>query len=291
MAGAIATATLLPLAVAGGGATAGAASSDINPNGVLKYGYDLNNEFANDFDPGTEQNDCSYTVYQNIFESVTAPDTNTSIAPGVAQSWTIDNPSMVTLHIRPNMVFSNGDPVTATDVELSLEHTKTSPLRTSLSAIQTMTVVNPTTLVVNLNRPTAGDFMWAMTYIDGSVMDPSSIGSTLHPIGAGPFMLKSYSQGSSLDLVKNPKFFDSTAYPLGGVDFIEVQSGPPVGQRSHLGRGGLHPARARGLPRGQERPQHRHRHDAVLGLHGAAAAGEHGPVRQPEGPRRRSSTP
>lgn len=227
IAGTIATALLVPLAVSSGGSTAGAASSDINPNGVLKYGFDLNNEFANDFDPGTEQNDCSYTVYQNIFESVTAPDNNTSIAPGVAQSWTINNPSMVTLHIRPNLVFSNGDPVTATDVELSLEHTKKSPLRSSLSAIQTITVVNPTTLVVNLNRPTAGDFMWAMTYIDGSVMDPSSIGSTLHPIGAGPFVLKSYSQGSSLDLLKNPKFFDSAAYPLGGVDFIEVQSGPP----------------------------------------------------------------
>jgi len=82
-------------------------------------------------------------------------------------------------------------------------------------------------LVVNLNRPTAGDFLWAMTYIDGSVMDASSIGSSLHPIGAGPFMLKSYSQGSFLDLVKNPKFFDPKAYPLGGVDFIEVATGAP----------------------------------------------------------------
>jgi len=204
------------------------AASGINPNGILKYGFDLNNEFANSFDPGSEENDCSYTVYQNIFESVTAPNGNTAIAPGVAQSWTIsNNSSTVTLHVRPNMVFSNGDPVTATDIEMSLEHTKVSPLRSSLSAISTMSVVDPLTLVVNLNRPTAGDFLWAMTYIDGSVMDASSIGSSLHPIGAGPFTLKSYSQGSFLDLVKNPKFFDSKAYPLGGVDFIEVATGAP----------------------------------------------------------------
>jgi peptide/nickel transport system substrate-binding protein len=228
VAGLAAGALVVSLALTGEGSTAGASASNINPNGVLKYGFDLNNEFANDFDPGTEENDCSYTVYQNIFESVTAPAGNTAIAPGVAQSWTIsNNASTVTLHIRPNMVFSNGDPVTATDVELSLEHTKQSPLRSSLSAIETMTVVNPLTLVVNLNRPTAGDFLWAMTYIDGSVMDPSSIGSSLHPIGAGPFVLKSYSEGSFLDLVKNPKFFDSKAYPLGGVDFIEVATGAP----------------------------------------------------------------
>ena len=118
------------------GAPSAAAASAINPNGILKYGYDLNNEFANNFDPGTEENDCSYTVFQNIFESVTSPG-NTAISPGVAQSWTIsNNASTVTLHIRPNMVFSNGDPVTASDVELSLEHTKVSPLRSSLSAIR-----------------------------------------------------------------------------------------------------------------------------------------------------------
>lgn len=227
---AMATAGLaVPLTLAGvpGASNAGAASSAINPNGILKYGYDLNSEFSNDFDPGTEENDCSYTVFQNIFESVASPG-NTAIYPGVAQSWTVtNNASTVTLHIRPNMEFSNGDPVTATDVELSLEHTKLSPLRTSLSAIQSMTVINPLTLQINLNRPTAGDFMWAMTYIDGSVMDPSSIGSTLHPIGAGPFMLKSYSQGSYIDLVKNPHYFDPKAYPLGGIDFIEVGTGPP----------------------------------------------------------------
>jgi peptide/nickel transport system substrate-binding protein len=223
----VATALLVPLDILGGSQMAGASSSNINPNGILKYGYDLNNEFANNFDPGTEVNDCSYTVYQNLFESVTSPAGNTAIGSGVAQSWTVsNNSSTVTLHIRPNMVFSNGDPVTATDVEMSLQHTKQSPLRSSLSAIQSMTVVDPLTLVVNLNRPTAGDFLWAMTYIDGSVMDPSSIGSALHPIGAGPFVLKNYSEGSSLELVKNPKYFDPKAYPLGGVDFIEVASGP-----------------------------------------------------------------
>ena len=72
------------------------------------------------------------------------------------------------------MVFSNGEPVTSTDVMDSLLNTKKSPLRSSLSAIQSMTTPDPDTLVVQLNRPTAGDFLWAMTYIDGMVYPPSS---------------------------------------------------------------------------------------------------------------------
>src|SRR5580700_4374970 len=93
-------ALVIPLTLGTSATSAGAASSAVNPNGVLKYGYDLNSEFSNDFDPGTEENDCAYTVFQNIFESVAVPG-QTAISPGVAQSWTIsNNASTVTLHIR-----------------------------------------------------------------------------------------------------------------------------------------------------------------------------------------------
>jgi ABC-type transport system substrate-binding protein len=94
--------TLLAQTPAVGGA-AGASSSNVDPNGVLKYGFDLNNEFSNDFAPATEQNDCSYTVSANIFQSMTTPG-NTAVGGGVAQSWTIsNNGSTVTFHIRPGI--------------------------------------------------------------------------------------------------------------------------------------------------------------------------------------------
>ncbi len=226
-AGTAAVAFVVPMAVVGlGGAAGSATPSNDNTHGVLKYGFDINDEFTN-FDPATSVNDCGYTVMSNIYQSVTAPGQD-AITGGVAQSWTVsNNSSTVTLHIRPNMVFSNGAPVTATDVMASVDNTKTSPLRSSLSAIVSMTPTNPDTLVVQLNRPTAGDFLWAMTYIDGMVYPASSIAdAATKPIGAGPFTLKSYQPGSSIDLVKNPTYWDSAAYPLGGVDFVEVGTGP-----------------------------------------------------------------
>ena len=45
-------------------------------------------------------------------------------------------------------------------------------------------------------------------------------------MGAGPYVLKSYQQGSSIVLAKNPKYWDSKAYPLGGIDFTQVTQGP-----------------------------------------------------------------
>src|ERR1019366_5486051 len=92
----------VPMAVAAlSSSGAGAASSNVNPNGVLKYGFDIDNEFTN-FDPATSVNDCGYTVMSNIYQSVTAPG-QYAISGGVAQSWTVsNNSSTVTLHIRPN---------------------------------------------------------------------------------------------------------------------------------------------------------------------------------------------
>ena len=222
---AVALLTPLTLALSPGGPAA--ASSGVNPNGVLKYGFDLNNEFSNDFAPATEENDCSYTVTSNIYQSMATPG-NTGIGGGVAQSWTISNSgSTVTFQIRPGLEFSNGQPVTSSDVAASLNHTKTSPLRSSLFNISSIETPDPSTVVVNLSKPTAGDFLWASSYIDGQIYPADAISTqSSHPVGAGPYLLKSYQQGSSIVLTKNPKYWDSKAYPLGGVDFTQVTQGP-----------------------------------------------------------------
>jgi peptide/nickel transport system substrate-binding protein len=225
VAGSAAAIFFVPLAVTSlSSAGAGAASN--NTHGVLKYGFDIDNEFTN-FDPSTSVNDCGYTIMSNIYQSVTAP-AQTEVLGGVAKSWTVsNNSSTVTFHIRPNMTFTNGEPVTSTDVMDSLLNTKKSPLRSSLTAISSMTTPDPDTLVVQLNRPTAGDFLWALSYIDGMVYPPDSFASAAKvPVGSGPFKLKSYQPGSSIELVKNPKYWDSSAYPLSAVDFVEVTNGP-----------------------------------------------------------------
>lgn len=228
MAGSAAALFFVPMAASAlsAGSAAGATPSNENTNGVLKYGFDINDEFSN-FDPATETNDCGYTVMSLLYQSMTAPG-QYAISGGVAKSWTISpNAETVTFTLRPGIEFSNGQPVTAADVSASLLNTKKSPLRSSLSAIQTITSPNPETVVVQLSRPTAGDFLWALSYIDGSIYPASTIPTAAtNPIGAGPYVLKSYQPGSSIDLVKNPHYWDSAAYPLKAIDFVQVGIGP-----------------------------------------------------------------
>ncbi len=110
----------------------------------------------------------------------------------------------------------------------SIEHVRKSPLRTSLEAIVSMTPTNATTLVLQLKQPpTPGDLLLAFSFIDGMIMAPSSIATAATtPIGSGPFILKSYQPGSSIDLVANKNYFDKSAYKLGGVDFVQLTAGP-----------------------------------------------------------------
>jgi peptide/nickel transport system substrate-binding protein len=216
----------------GGGGTPGASNAGTpNPNGVLRFGVDLNNGFSNDFDPSTGNNDCSFQELSQIYSSVTysPPGTegNNAILPGIAQSWQIQG-STLTLHIRPGVTFSNGAPVDANAVMQSIEHIRKSPLRTSLLAIVSMTPTNATTLVLQLKQPpTPGDLLLAFSFLDGMVMAPSSIGTaSTQPVGSGPFVLKTYQPGSLISLVANKNYFDKAAYKLGGVDFVQLTAGP-----------------------------------------------------------------
>jgi peptide/nickel transport system substrate-binding protein len=207
------------------GSSSSSSAGAVDPNGVLKYGADLDETFSGTFDPGQSTNDCSYTEYTALYNSLLAPG-NDSVSPLAAASYT-DTPTSITFHLQPGATFSDATPVTAAAVQASIAHIKTSPMRFSLGYIQNVEAVNPTTVTFILNKPVAGDVLWAMTYIDGMVMNPSSIATaSTKPVGSGPFTLVSYQQGSSIVMKANPTYWDKSAYRLGGVDFVQVSAGP-----------------------------------------------------------------
>ena len=90
-----------------------------------------------------------YLIYQPLV--MPTPKGKGKVVPGVASSWTISNGGRTyTFHIRPGIKFSNGQPVTATDVKFSLDEFATTKADTTVVlatgfGFKTATVVNPTT--------------------------------------------------------------------------------------------------------------------------------------------------
>src|SRR5690606_34299614 len=69
-------------------------------------------------DPGTAQDNNSFTVLNAIFEGLTVMDENAEVQKGVAESWEIsEDGKTYTFTLRDNAKWSNGDPVKASDFE------------------------------------------------------------------------------------------------------------------------------------------------------------------------------
>ncbi len=225
---AVAATLMVAVASVAGAESGQSAGAKVDPNGILRYARDLPNLFGDNFNPGTLNNDCSYGVTNLILESVTKDGSNTEISGGVAERWEVSDDSLtVTLHLYADNVFSDGTPVDGEAVKASLLNTKKSPQRTSLFAIDTIDVPDPLTVVLHLKTPVAGDLLWAFTYIDGQIVSPSSLADAEeHPIGSGPFKLKSFEAGQLIELEKNDSYRDAKKYKLGGVQFVQVGQGP-----------------------------------------------------------------
>src|SRR6516164_515227 len=179
-------ATIVAAACNSGGSTTGAptavgASDRLtpggtpDPNGVLRYGVDFPNEFTpNTFDPAQSLNSCDKVDEGLIYDTLTQLSPTGQLEPGLAQSWDFTPGGYsLTLHLRPNVKFSDGTPVDATAVRAAILHNKQSPLRTSLIVIKSITVVNPLTLTLNLSSPTPADLLYAFNDLDGMVSDPA----------------------------------------------------------------------------------------------------------------------
>jgi oligopeptide transport system substrate-binding protein len=68
-------------------------------------------------DPAAQGDSGSAAVTAQLFESLTTFDADLQIRPALAESWQFDDGGRrVTFHLRPNLTFSNGDPLRPSDV-------------------------------------------------------------------------------------------------------------------------------------------------------------------------------
>ena len=75
---------------------------------------------AASLDPAAQSDAGSAQVVAQVFESLTAIDTSLKIQPALAASWeTQDGGKKVVFHLRSNLAFSNGAPLTASNVVAS----------------------------------------------------------------------------------------------------------------------------------------------------------------------------
>jgi peptide/nickel transport system substrate-binding protein len=156
-----------------------------------------------------------------------------ALVPDLASAATVASPTTIDITVRPGVVYSNGTPLNAAAVKAGFERNLTNPhpgvWDQSMSEISSIDVTGTDSLVMTFSQPVASTFYPLLADQESFMALPTGSASAnpnLNLVGAGPFMLKSYAQGQSIVLVKNPKYWDASAIHLTGVTFVNVPTGP-----------------------------------------------------------------
>ncbi len=166
-------------------------------------------------DPEANSVNESIWLDQNLYSRLLQPNsTGTGLLPDLAASWNISaNGLAYTFHLRPDAKFSNGSPVTASDVVYSIERSRafTGGWGFLLTAVKTIKAPDAHTVVISLSQPHApllADLaMYAYSVVPASLVKSQGSSFFQHPVGSGPFMVTSFSPDSEVDLARNPYFY------------------------------------------------------------------------------------
>ncbi len=195
----------------------------------LRYGYDLSAQFTNTFDVSKSKGDCDQIPMFYIYDTLFHWDVDAQkVTPGVAESWELNGRTLI-LKLRPGVKFTDGTPLDAAAVKAGLEKNNTNDQLTSLDIIDTIDVVDPLTVRLNLNADTGIQLPYAFSGRDGMIMAPKSYKTaSTDPVGAGPFKFDAFTPGSAIALVKNPDYWDTGTYDFPGITFTQTSTGPPA---------------------------------------------------------------
>ena len=191
-------------------------------------------------DPHLTTDATSAQIIIEVFGGLVTIDRDLKLAPDLAETWKISQDGTIyTFSLRPDATFHDGKPVTAEDVQWSLERA-TNPLTESpvvdqylgdivgvaeklsgdAQSISGVRIVDDHTLEITIDAPKSY-FLSKLTYPTGFVLDRENVESDpkrwfRRPNGTGPFQLTQYDVGERIVLSRNPD------YHLGAPHLSEV---------------------------------------------------------------------
>ncbi len=215
-----------------------ASAETVTRGGTLVYGRYADSLFL---DPVLNDANVDIWILSNIYDTLLLPtDDGKGVQPGLATAWQVSpDGKTVTLTLREGVKFSDGSPLTAEDVQWSLKRAsdpKNGIWQFMIGAVDDVVVQDPKTIVLKLSH-TDPAILTELTVFNTSILPKklfeASPGATdadkakafaEHPVGSGPFVLKSWQRNSEMKLARNPYYWrqgaDGKALPyLDGVTF------------------------------------------------------------------------
>ncbi len=194
-------------------------------------------------DPVHTSQNADIWISLNIYDTLLQPTADgKGVQPGLASAWHVSDDGMtVTLTLRPGLRFADGSPLALSDVKWSLDRARSKAeggdfafLLTSIASIDAQ---GGDAVVLHMAHPDPTILQALATFNAGIMPEKlleASSGATLedksksfaeHPVGSGPFTLKSWTHGSEMVLARNPYYWKPGAdgKPLPYLDAVRFE--------------------------------------------------------------------
>ncbi|MBL4917908.1 ABC transporter substrate-binding protein [Szabonella alba] len=226
----ISAATALSLSVSAGALFAA-------PEGVLRVAVGADPET---FDPHFNDLPTGNTVDKLVLEGLFRLDNQNNVLPELAEEWGFSDDGMTfTVKIKPDRVFSNGDPLDAAAVAASfnrlLDPEVGAIYRGLYSSIGEAVATDDTTVEFKMATPN-GHILLLLSSTTATIVNTKAIETmgaeySRMPVGSGPYLVESFVGGERYRLVPNPTYQGDYPATLEAIDFLVV---PEDGSRMAL---------------------------------------------------------
>jgi oligopeptide transport system substrate-binding protein len=193
-------------------------------------------------DPQLADDDFSFQIVRDICEGLTAEDSYGQIIPGVSSAWTIDDSGTVyTFSLRRDAKWSNGDRILGSEFVEGMRRA-VNPKTASgsaglLSVIKgaseiiagrknaselAVTSVGDATVRIELEHPAPFILQILSQPIASPIHNNSK--SSSGTVYSGAYVLENRVPGSSIDLVRNPSYWNSSKVSIQRVRYVNAES-------------------------------------------------------------------
>ncbi len=185
----------------------------------------------------------SAEISRLLFNGLVKYDKDLKLVGDLAAGWDVQaGGTVIVFHLRKNVVWQDGKPFTAADVEFTFrkltDPNVPTPYGGDFEAVKSLEVLGPHVLRVTYKEPfSPGLASWSMGMLPKHLLEKEDLLKTAfarRPVGTGPYKLGKWKTGESVVLLANDRYHEGRPWidryvyrviPDQATSFLELQTG------------------------------------------------------------------
>ncbi|WP_457963765.1 ABC transporter substrate-binding protein [Arthrobacter sp. D1-29] len=204
-------------------------------------------------------------VWGSIYDTLLYLDNDGNLKPNAVKEWKYSDDALtLTLTLRDDLKFSNGEAATSADVKATFERNKATPGQQTdkFTSVESVEAPDEQTVIVKFTAPDPA-FLNNIATDAGVIADDKNLSDpniATNPIGSGPYTLNTQKSvtGSSFVLERREDYWNLDAYPFKTITVRVISDATAIVNALKAGEIDTGQVQANAMPQFQGRPEFNH---------------------------------